>query len=290
MKFALFLGCVIPAREPAYEMATREVCDDLGIDLVDLKGATCCGTIPIESLDFKTSMAIGAYNICLAEEMDLDLMTLCSGCFQLLRKVNVQLKEDKKLRAEVNKILSEVGKEYKGSKLVKNFLEVLYHDLGTEKIKENISKPLKGLRVATFYGCHLLSPSSVLKLDNPLSPRLLDDLVEVTGAESISYPYKLQCCGGLLRGISDELGLKLARDKFFYISQAKADCVTTVCPFCFIQFEIGQLEVRRHFNETYNIPTVHYPQLLGLAMGLDPRKLGLHIHKIKTDSLLEKTR
>lgn len=288
MKYALFLGCVIPAREPSYEMSARKVSKKLDIDLVDLEGATCCGTIPIESLDFKTSTAIGAYNICLAEEMDLDLMALCSGCFQLLRKVNVTLKEDKKLKAETNKILSEVGKEYKGSRIVKNFLEVLYNDLGIEKIKEYVSKPLKELKVATYYGCHLLAPSATLKLDNPLSPHLFDDLVEVTGAESISYSHKLQCCGGLLRGVSDELGLKLARDKFFNISQAQADCVTTVCPFCFVQFEIGQLEVRRQFNETYNIPILHYPQLLGLAMGMGPRELGLHTHKIKTEDLLKK--
>lgn len=288
MRFALFLGCVIPAREPGYEMATRQVAKKLDIELVDLEGATCCGTIPIESLDFKTSTAIGAYNICLAEEMDLDLMTLCSGCFQLLRKVNVELKEDKKLRAETNKILSEVGKEYKGSKIVKNFLEVLHNDLGIEKVKEHVSKPLKGLKVATYYGCHLLAPSATLKLDNPLRPHLFDDLVEATGAESIPYSQKMRCCGGLLRGVSDELGLKLARDKFFNISQAQADCVTTVCPFCFIQFEIGQLEVRRRFNETYNIPILHYPQLLGLAMGMGPRELGLHTHKIKTEDLLKK--
>jgi heterodisulfide reductase subunit B len=288
MKYALFLGCVIPAREPGYEMSARKVAKKLDIDLVDLEGATCCGTIPIESLDFKTSTAIGAYNICLAEEMDLDLMTLCSGCFQLLRKVNVELKEDKKLTAEINKILSEVGKEYKGSRTVKNFLEVLHNDLGVEKIKEHISKPLKGLKVATYYGCHLLAPSATLKLDNPLSPHLFDDLVEATGAESIPYSYKMQCCGGLLRGVSDKLGLKLARNKFFNISQAQADCVTTVCPFCFIQFEIGQLEVRRQFNETYNIPIVHYPQLLGLAMGMEPRDLGLHTHKVSTESLLKK--
>jgi heterodisulfide reductase subunit B len=290
MKFALFLGCVIPAREPSYEMSARKVADRLGIELIDLEGSSCCGTIPIESLDFKFSTAIGAYNICLAEEMGYDLITLCSGCFQLLRKVNVTLKEDKELRMEINKILSKVGKEYKGEIIVKNFLEVLYYDIGVEKIKELVSRPLKELKVATYYGCHLLAPSSVLKLDDPISPHLFDDLVDATGAESVPYGYKLQCCGGLLRGISDELGLNFARNKFVSIKEAQADCATTVCPFCFIQFEVGQLEIKSRFKEIYDIPTLHYPQLLGLAMGMGARELGLHTHRIKTDSLIEKIR
>lgn len=288
MEYALFLGCTIPARAPSYESSFRKVMKKLNVGLVDLKGATCCAPIPIESLDFTTSIAIAAYNICLAEEIDLDLMTICNGCFQLLSKANAVLKEKGKLKANVNKILSEVGKEYKGKKDVKNFLQVLYNDVGVEKIKESVSKPLKGLKVAAFYGCHLLMPSSILMFDDPVSPHLLDDLVELTGAESVPYMHKMRCCGGLLRGISDELGRKLARDKLFHVSQAKADCIITVCPFCFIQLDLGQLEVRRKFDEPYNIPIVHYPELLGLAMGMNPKRLGLQTHRIPTDSLLKK--
>lgn len=290
MKFALFLGCTIPAREPGYEMSARRVAKSLGIDFVDMDGASCCGTIPIESLSFMFSTAIGAYNICLAEEMGYDIVTLCSGCFQLLRKVNVLLKEDKELRMKINKVLSKVGKEYRGISVVRNFLEVLYYNIGIEKIKEHVSRPLTDLKVATYHGCHLLSPSSTLKFDDPINPHIFDDLVEATGAKSVLYKNKFECCGGLLRGISDELGLSIARNKFLSILQAKADCITTVCPFCFIQFEMGQLELKRKFNEIYKIPTLHYPQLLGLAIGIGPKELGIHTHRIKTNSLIEKIR
>lgn len=288
MKYALFLGCTIPARAPSYESAFRKVMKELDVDLVDLDGATCCAPIPIESMDYETSMAIAAYNICLAEELDLDLITICNGCFQLLSKANAALKGKKELRAKINSILSDVGKEYKGTKSVKNFIQVLYGDLGLEKIKKSISKPLKGLKVAVFYGCHILMPSSILRFDDPINPHLLDDLVELIGAGSVPYMDKMRCCGGLLRGIDDELGRKLARDKLFCASQARADCIITVCPFCFVQLDLGQLEVRRLFNEQYNIPIVFYPELLGLAMGMEPKRLGLHTHKISTDSLLKK--
>lgn len=288
MNYALFLGCVIPAREPSYELSMRRVFKELGVALVDLDGATCCAPIPIESLDFTTSLAIGAHNICLAEDANLDLMTICNGCFQVLSRANALLKKNEKMRANINNILSEVGKEFKGTRNVIDYLQVLYNDLGAEKIRKSISKPLKGLKVAVFYGCHVLKPSSVLMFDDPERPHILDDLVELAGAKSVAYMHKMKCCGGLLRGVSSGLARKLARDKLFNISRVKADCIVTVCPFCFLQLDIGQLDVKRKFNEPYNIPVLHYPELLGLAMGIEAKKLGVHTHRISTESVLSK--
>lgn len=288
MAYTLFLGCVIPAREPSYELSVRKVFKGLGIDIVDLKGATCCAPIPIESLDYKTSLTVAAYNLCLAEESDLDLMTICNGCFQALSKANSTLKEKEELKTYVNNALAEVGKEYKGKKNVKNYLQVLHDDVSLEKIKKSVTKPLDGLKVAVFYGCHILKPSSILKFDNPESPRILDDMVEATGAKSVPYRNKMKCCGGLLRGVQDDLASKLARDKIFNVSQAQADCVVTTCPFCFLQFDLGQLDVRRRFNETYEIPVLHYPELLGLAMGMKREELGLQTHRVSVDSVLNK--
>ena len=286
--YALFLGCIIPAREPSYELSVRKVFKAFGVDLVDLKGSTCCAPILIESIDFKTSLATGAHNIYLAEELGLDLMTICNGCFQSLSRVNALLRGRTGLKAEVNEILSKLGEEFKGAISVKDYLQVLYSDLGLERVKKNVFKPLKGLRVAVFYGCHVLKPSSTLRFDDPENPRILDELVEATGAESVPYMYKLKCCGGLLRGVSEEVARRLARDKLFNISQAKVDCIVTVCPFCFIQLDVGQLEVARIFNEQYNIPVLHYSELLGLSMGMGLRELGLHTHRVLTESLLGK--
>ena len=288
MGYALFLGCVIPTREPSYESSVRKVMKTLGVELNDLEGATCCAPIPIESVDYTTSLAIAAYNICLAEETSLDLMPICNGCYEALSKVNYTLKNNEKLKVSTNEILAKVGKEYKGTVAVKDYLQVLCDDIGFKKIKEKIVKPLKNFKIAVFYGCHLLKPSSILSFDDPERPHLLDQLVELTGATSVPYMYKTKCCGGLLRGVSDELANKLARDKLFHVHQAGADCIVTVCPSCFLQLDVGQLVIKRSFKETYDLPIIHYAELLNLAMGVDPQEIGLQTHRIRTENIIKK--
>ena len=286
--YALFLGCTIPARQPNYELSARKALAKLGIELVDLANMTCCCPPPIQSIDLETSLAVAAYNICLAEEADLNLITLCSGCFESLAMANTMLKDDEKLKAKTNKILSQVGKEFLGNKEVKHFLQVLIDDVGLKQLKQSVSKPLSNLKVAPFYGCHALRPSELLKLDDPERPTILENLIETLGAESVEYRNKLKCCGGLLRGISDDLALNLAREKLANTSKAGADCIGTLCPFCFVALDIGQMQVKAKFQESYDIPVLHYSELLALALGINPEELALRTHKIKTDKVLDK--
>lgn len=286
--YALFLGCTIPARQPNYELSARKALSKLGVELVDLPDMTCCAPPPIESIDLEASLSIAAYNICLAEEADLNLITLCAGCFQSLAKANALLRTNKHLKARINGILSHAGKEFKGKKEVKHYLQVLACDIGIEHIRKTISKPLNNLRVAAFYGCHLLRPSELLKFDDPESPRILDDLVEALGAESVEYRNKLKCCGGLLRGCSDELALDLAREKIGNTTKAGADCIATVCPFCFVALDIGQIQMKSKFDETFNMPVLHYSELLALALGIEPKEMAFKTHKIKIDKVISK--
>jgi len=286
--YALFLGCTIPARQPNYELSARKALAKLGIELVDLANMTCCCPPPIQSIDLETSLAVAAYNISLAEEADLNLVTLCSGCFESLAMANAMLKEDEHLKAKINRILSKAGKEFTGSKEVKHFLQVLIDDIGLKRLKQNVSKPLRNLKVAPFYGCHALRPSELLKLDDPERPRILENLIETLGAESVEYRNKLKCCGGLLRGISDDLALNLAREKLANTTKAGADCIATLCPFCFVALDIGQMQIKVKFQEAYDMPVLHYSELLALALGIDPKELSLQTHKIKTDKILNK--
>jgi heterodisulfide reductase subunit B len=286
--YGLFLGCTIPARQPSYELSSRKALAKLGIELVDLDKTTCCAPPPIESVDTKTSLAVAAYNISLAEEQGLDIISLCNGCFQSLGKANSLLKQEDHLRREVNQIIGKAGRTFRGTQEVRHYLQVLTDDVGLAKVKSNVTKPLSNLRVASFYGCHVLRPSSLLKFDDVERPRILDDLVEATGAKSVPYRNKLKCCGGLLRGYADDLALEIGREKMMNISKAKADCVVTVCPFCFVALDMGQLQMRSRFNEDYQIPVLHYPELLCLALGMDPKELALETHRTKVDSLLKK--
>ncbi len=286
--YALFLGCTIPARQPNYELSARKALAKLGIELVDLANMTCCAPPPVQSIDLETSLSIAAYNICLAEEADLNMITLCTGCFESLAMTNTMLKENEKLREDVNRILSKAGKEFQGSKEVKHYLQVLKDDVGVERIRQSISKPLSNLKVASFSGCHLLRPSELLEFDDPERPHIFDDLIEALGAKSIEYRNKLKCCGGLLRGYADDLALKIAREKLVNTTKAGADCISTLCPFCFLTLDMGQLMMKSKFQEEYNMPVLHYSELLSLALGIDPKELAPEFHKIKIYKVLNK--
>ena len=286
--YALFLGCTIPARQPNYELSARKALAKFGIELVDLANMTCCAPPPVQSIDLETSLSIAAYNICLAEEADLNMITLCTGCFESLAMTNTMLKENGKLREDVNRILSKAGKEFQGSKEVKHYLQVLKDDVGVASMKQSISKPLSNLKVASFSGCHLLRPSELLKFDDPERPWIFDDLIEALGAKSIEYRNKLKCCGGLLRGYADDLALKLAREKLVNTTKAGADCISTLCPFCFLTLDMGQLMIKSKFQEEYNMPVLHYSELLSLALGIDAKELAPEFHKIKIYRVLNK--
>ncbi len=288
MKYALFLGCTIPARQPNYELSARKALAKLGIELVDLANMTCCAPPPIQSIDLETSLSIAAYNISLAEEADLNIVTLCTGCFESLAMANTLLKNDQNLKKKINEILSKAGKEYQGIIEVKHYLQVLMGDVGITRIKQSVSKPLNALKVASFSGCHLLRPSELLKFDDPENPHIFDDLIEALGAKSVDYKNKLKCCGGLLRGHSDDLALNIAREKLINTTKAGADCVSTLCPFCFIALDMGQLQIKSKLKEEYNMPVMHYAELLSIALGIDPEELSLNSHKIKVDGILNK--
>ena len=286
--YAIFLGCTIPARQPNYELSARKALAKLGIELVDLANMTCCAPPPIQSINLEASLAVAAYNICLAEEADLNLITLCTGCFESLSIANTMLKADKQLKAKINRILSQAGKEFLGSKEVKHYLQVVTDDVGLERLKQNVSKPLTNLKVAAFYGCHALRPSELLKFDDPERPQIFENLIETLGAKNVEYRNNLKCCGGLLRGYSDDLALNMAREKLVNTTKAGADCIATLCPFCFVALDIGQMQVKLKFNEIYDMPVLHYSELLALALGIDPEELALKTHKIKVDKVLNK--
>jgi len=286
--YALFLGCTIPARQPHYELSARKALPKLGIELVDLDNMTCCAPPPLQSIDLETSLSIAAYNICLAEEADLNMITLCTGCFESLAMANSMLKENEKLKAKVNKILSSAGKEFKGTKEVRHYLQAIINDVGLDRLKKSMTKDLTNLKVASFSGCHALRPSHLLKFDDPESPKLFDSLIEALGPKSIWYRNKLKCCGGLLRGYADDVALAIARDKIVNTTKAGADCIITLCPFCFLTLDLGQMLMKSTYHEEYSMPILHYTELLSLGLGIDSKELPLDFHKIKLDKLLSK--
>jgi heterodisulfide reductase subunit B len=285
-KYIPFFGCMITVKYPQFEAAVRKTVPKLGIELVDVKGFTCCP----DPIFFKASdkirwLTIAARNLCLAEDVGLDIVTVCSGCTATLMEAR-HLLEDDALRAKINERLKAINREYKGTAKVRHLCTVIRDDIGIDVVKESVTNPLEGLRVAIHYGCHLLKPSQVMKVDDPNHPTILEKLVEAVGAEAVEHNEKLLCCGKAC--MHDEMPKEMTRDVIQSIMNMGVDCMGLICPTCFDEYDLGQMLLTRKYGKTFNLPVIYYFQLLGLAQGLHPLELGLQRHKIKTDKILEK--
>ena len=290
-KYALFLGCTVSVKGINYELSTRRVAEKLGLKFVDIPEFACCG-FPLNSIHHNSALVMAARNLALAESNGLDIIVLCSACGGYLTEVQ-KLFADKKNKDEmkyINEKLKELGYNFNGGVKVKHFARVLYEDIGLDKLKKFIIKPLKGIKIAPHYGCHYIKPSKIFDgFDDPILPQSLDKLVELTGATSIQYKDKLQCCGGGILAVDEETSVKMTRQKLENIKEKNADAMTLICPFCSIMYDEFQSTIESTFESVYNIPILYYPQLLGLAMGLDPKKdLAVKQNQVKVKPLLEK--
>jgi heterodisulfide reductase subunit B len=286
MKLALFLGCTIPVRLKQYENSSRAVLEKLNVGLVDIREFNCCG-YPLRNIDFKVFLLLSARNLALAEKKNLDVITLCKCCYGSLKKADYLMKENASLKKEVNGTLEKEGLRYEGRIEVKHLLTVLYKDIGIEAIKGKMAMTFKGLKIATHYGCHVLRPSQVVGFDNPVAPSLFDQLVEATGAESIDWLMKLECCGAPLWGVNDRLSMDLTLKKLTDGKKSGADYVCTACPYCHLQFDKVQKMILSQRNLNHPLPSVLYPQLLGLTMGIDPKALGMEMNEIPISGIEE---
>lgn len=268
---------MIPVKLPHLEHVARIVLPQVGIELVDIDGFTCCpDPVGFRSADEVAWFAIAARNICLAEEKGLDILTLCNGCAYTLMNANKALKGG--LKGKVNEILKETGHEFKGTVEIKHFLEVLAGEIEEIKDKKRVNL---NLNIATHTGCHLLSPQEVMEFDDPENPTVLDDLVAALGATPLDYDLKTLCCG-LTFSTTGRLkeAFELLKDKFTSIKEAGADCIVVGCPFCFQQFDVGQLMMSRRYKLD-KIPVLNYLQLLGLSLGYSLQEMKYDYHKVK---------
>ena len=278
MKYALFLGCNIPARVVQFETAARAVMGKVGIQLVDIRDFKCCG-YPVRNLDQKAFLLSATENLAWAEKFGLNIMTLCKCCFGSLKEAEHFMKEDGDLQEEIKKLLAAKGMQYDGKTEVKHFLSVLYHDVGLDTLERNISNAFEGLKIATHYGCHALRPSDVTQFDDPVAPSIFDKLVEVTGAESVDYLRKLECCGAPVMGVNDDLSMNLTEKKLANGKKAGADYLCAACPWCHLQFDTVQ-KMMISQNGSEPLASIVYPQLLGLSMGIDEKTLGIDMNQI----------
>lgn len=274
MRYAYFPGCKIGYHLPAYGRAVEALCAHLDIGLAAPEFG-CCG-YPVRHQSFEASMFSAARNLALAARAGLPVMTPCKCCFGNLRHAAYWLEENRALAGRVDVLLAEEGLPGVAEALstrVVHLLTVLDADLGNEAITAAIKRPLSGLRVAAHYGCHALRPSNVTRFANPLAPRIFERLIQATGAVSVAWAMRLECCGNPLWGKDDTMAARLARRKLHDAGDAGARVVATACTYCQLQFDTYR---DRLAGLRADAPvSVLYAQLLGLALDIPAAELGM---------------
>ncbi len=288
--YSFFLGCVMPNRFPNIEASIRRVLPEIGINLRELEGASCCPAPGVvRSFDEPTWLALASRNLALAEMSGYDLVTGCNGCYGTFKEALTEVRENPERLKEVQGVFKGLGIRYKGTVEVRHLIELI-NEIGADALRKRVTKPLKGIKVAVHYGCHLLKPSANRPWAQTQRHDFLDKLVEATGAESVKYKDKFLCCGagGGVRSSQIAVSVDIAKEKIDNAVEAGADCILNVCSFCHLQFEVSQMQLNKELGEQrYKLPVIYYTQLLGMAMGIDPVELGLHKHVINTQPLLD---
>ncbi len=277
--FSLFTGCLIPSRFPFIEMSSRKVLEGLGITLYEIEGASCCpNQMAIQASDKDLWYTLAARNLALAEANDVDILNLCNGCYDTLKSVNSKLKADQQLRERVNGRLDDLGLEFHGTIDVKHIVQVLHDDVGINTIDKVCEIHLDQFRFAPFVGCHVKRPMDHMGFDDPEEPFYLRDLIKATGAKVTTYAEMDTCCGGGFSiGRKDDV-VPAARRVLHSAKGAEGDGIVVNCPYCFSQLAIGERKANDLYFENIGVPIIYLTELIGLAMGLDPVELGMHLH------------
>lgn len=286
-EYKMFEGCTIGNRIPFIEAGARIVFDTLGIKTSEAPFACCPDPVGFNSTDHESWLAMGARNLTIAEDEEKDIVSLCNGCFQTLKAVNEELKKDEHEREKINEILSTVDKEFKGIINVKHFLEVL-HEVNPDKIKENIKKDLSGMKVACHTGCHYNRPSEIMQTDDPMEPKKLREVVKITGATPVDYEEEMLCCGSGVANAEEEPAMQILKNKIDSALKAGAEAFIVICPACFQQMDTNQRNLKKMFDEDYNVPVLYLTDLMALAFGTSPDDIGMRYHRARANDLLEK--
>jgi len=267
-------------------MSVRETLPRLGVELVEMEGASCCGH-PVKNVSMPMWLYLSTRNLAIASQLGLDILTLCNGCYMSLREARKALDEDVNLRSRIAPLLEVEGLKYEGDVKVYHLLDALHDLVGVDRVKDAVERPLEGLRFAAHYGCHILRPSELGAPDDPEDPHKLEELIEALGAETVDYPEKLDCCGAELAMNYSDAALTMAGLKLRAVQRCDVDGLVVICPFCMRMLDAKQDAAKAVIgDQRISVPVFYYTQLLGLAMGLPQEGLGLNLNLSPVDSVL----
>ena len=289
MKYAFFPGCVSKGGCPELYQSVMQVYPRLGIELEEMTTASCTGAGVLQEKDLRLGDLLNARTFALAEQKGLPIMTICSTCQGVMSQANHRLTSDPDYLSEINQLLAEEGLIYGGNTKIRHFVWILLEDLGEEELRRQIKKPLTGLRAAPFYGCYLQRPSDALGFDeHPTRSKSLETVIELLGAELVDFPGKTRCCGFPLLTINEPNSLAMVANHTTDAKDHGADVMVTPCPLCHLNLDGLQSKAAKQQNTQIDLPILHLPQLVGLAMGIDPKTLGLKRNIVSPQSALAK--
>jgi heterodisulfide reductase subunit B len=274
-KYAYFPGCSLEKMALSYHLSAIETTGKLGVELKELEDWNCCGATTYFHVDELLAYTLTARNLAMAEKAGLDLVAPCSACYKNSYFTNAYLKEDPDLAEHINFALEEDNLQFSGNIAVRHLMEVYVHEVGLEEVKSQVSSPLEGLKVAPYYGCQIVRPKKN-GAEEVEQPQFFEDLLSAIGAEPIEYsPLKVHCCGGSLILTSRRAALSMVRNLLQSAADRDADVIATACPLCQVNLECYQKQVNQEFGTELSMPVMYFTQLVGLAMGIAPERLGI---------------
>ena len=288
MKIAYYPGCLAQSSSKELDLATRWVCRSLGIELVEFPNFSCCGSGFIDEANEVLNIAINARNLAIAEKAGLDVLTICSTCQGMLTLAKVRM-QDPKVKARVDAALKPIGIEYKGTAQVKHLLKVLTEDIGLPAVKAKVRRPLHGMKVGAFYGCHLLRPADEMASESAEEPHSFEDLLAAVGATPVDYRGRVMCCGFPIQFVKPSTAYAIAGKQILEAKAHGADAMATPCPLCHLSLDAYQNKASKAVQTPHlDMPIFHLPQVVALAFGASPEELGLSRHLVRTDGALAK--
>tara|TARA_Y100000590_G_scaffold129145_1_gene147635 strand:+ start:2903 stop:3793 length:891 start_codon:yes stop_codon:yes gene_type:complete len=289
MKYAFYPGCVSRGAAPELFKSTIEVCKRLDIELEyePMRSASCTGSGILQEKNLRLADTLNARTFALAERTGLPLINICSTCQGVMSQANERLKADPEYLESINKDLSEEGLEYKGGVEPRHLMWVIVEDIGIERLKAEITNPLTEFKVAPFYGCYIVRPSTALGFEeHPDRKDALEKVIEAVGAEVVDFPGKTQCCGFPILTINETNSVKMVANHTLNAKQGGAEAMVTPCPLCHLNLDGYQPNASAQAKQPIDLPIIHLPQLLGLAMGIDPKLMRMDKHIVSTQKIL----
>ncbi len=284
MNYAYYPGCSLESTAWDFDRSTRAVCAALGIELTEIPDWVCCGSTPAHTTNASLAVALPVINLQKAQAAGLPVMAACASCYARLRVANHKVQNEPDERRRAQRV---TGAAYDGGVNVHHVLDVLVNHLGPEEIRRRVKRPLEGLRVAAYYGCLLTRPPEIVAFDDAEHPTCMDELIAAAGAEPVEWPYKTECCGAALSMTRSQIVGRLGHKLVSMAREAGAECLVVACPLCQVNLDLRQADAAKAHGALPETPVMYVTQLLGLALGLSPKELGLDALSISATSLLE---